>query len=117
MSSRSPTEDELIRDVEAGLNGKHSKLESDGANLRDRDLGDGEAQPPPPKDDQDDAKNTNQPLISGLPFYVLIASVTLGVLLIAFNATAVGTVRVIPPRFNICFCLPFFTLGDPCDNE
>ncbi|KAI0895365.1 MFS general substrate transporter [Annulohypoxylon nitens] len=102
MSSRSPTEDELIRDVEAGLNGKHSKSESEGANLQGHDLGDrGEAKQPPPKDDQDDAKNTNRPLISGLPFYVLIASVTLGVLLIAFNATAVGTaIPAITNEFN-----------------
>ncbi|KAI1454871.1 MFS general substrate transporter [Annulohypoxylon moriforme] len=92
MDSQSPTRGGLARDVESGFNEKHSKADPDGAILNNHNHGDHpDAELTPPTDDQVGTKNANQPLMSGRPFYVLIASVTLGVLLIAFNATAVGT--------------------------
>ncbi|KAI1205589.1 MFS general substrate transporter [Annulohypoxylon truncatum] len=102
MSSQPPVQGGLARDVEAGLNEEHLKTEPGGAILADHDHGDrSDAELSPPRDDQDGTKNTSQPLMSGWPFYVLISSVTLGVLLIAFNATALGTaIPAITNEFN-----------------
>ncbi|KAI0879817.1 MFS general substrate transporter [Annulohypoxylon maeteangense] len=102
MNSQPTVRDGLARDVESRLNEEHGKGESDGAILEDRDRGNhADDELSPPRDDRDGTTNTNQPLMSGWPFYVLMASVTLGVLLIAFNATAVGTaIPAITNEFN-----------------
>ncbi|KAI2467106.1 MFS general substrate transporter [Annulohypoxylon bovei var. microspora] len=102
MSSQQSVQDgHLTRDVESGFNNDHLKTEPDGAILEDRDHDHDDAKLSPPSDDQDGTKNTNEPQMSGWPFYVLMSSVTLGVLLIAFNATALGTaIPAITSEFN-----------------
>ncbi|XXH06178.1 hypothetical protein Hte_012624 [Hypoxylon texense] len=82
----------LIQDVESGRNSDGTKTEPSGSELECRDDGETDlgAQNGDPNGDPNGSK-TKPDRLQGWAFYVLMTSVTLGVLLISFNATTLGT--------------------------
>ncbi|KAI0839334.1 MFS general substrate transporter [Hypoxylon sp. FL0890] len=87
------------RGVEPGFKTDNSRAESSRVDLEDCDHGD--ANQISPNSDKNGIKDANHPHMTGWPFYVTVASVTLAVLLMAFNATAVGTaIPAITSEFN-----------------
>ncbi|KAI1138016.1 MFS general substrate transporter [Hypoxylon sp. FL0543] len=89
------------RDVEAGIETDIPKAEPGGIAPEDHDRKQGDANPIPPDGNSNGIKDANAPKMTGWSFYVMVASVTLAVLLMAFNATAVGTaIPAITSEFN-----------------
>ncbi|KAI1415123.1 MFS general substrate transporter [Hypoxylon sp. FL1857] len=87
------------RDVEPGINTNPPKTESGRVDLDECDHGD--ADPIPPNGDKNGINNASSPQMTRWSFYVMVTSVTLAVLLMAFNATAVGTaIPAITSEFN-----------------
>lgn len=92
MSTQKSIQDGLEpRDIEAGFNTDGPKPEYNTVDIENGERSD--ANQTTPSSDQNGTKDTNVPEMSGFPFHLLMSSVTFAVLLIAFNATALGTVR------------------------
>ncbi|OTA52035.1 MFS general substrate transporter [Hypoxylon sp. EC38] len=102
MNRRSPDQDgPATRDVEPGCSSDFYKAESSKVDLEDREHDD-DVNPIPTGGDKNEINKANPPQMTGCSFYVMVASVTLAVLLMAFNATAVGTVRSHPLLSDAC---------------
>lgn len=78
-------------DVESAIKVDSPKLEYD--KIDNGEHGGDDVGVVPQNDDQTGSGSTSPPQMSGLPFYVAMGSITLGVLLMALNNTALGTVR------------------------
>lgn len=79
-----------IQDIESGRSSDSAKIEPEAADIDGRNDGD---TGPETQDGNPSGSETEHNRLQGWDFYVLMTSVTLGVLLISFNATALGTVR------------------------
>ncbi|OTA90710.1 hypothetical protein M434DRAFT_397799 [Hypoxylon sp. CO27-5] len=91
MNRRLPDQDgPATRDVEPGYSTDFCKAESSRVDLEDREHDD-DVNPIPTGRGKNEINKANPPQMTGWSFYVMVASVTLAVLLMAFNATAVGT--------------------------
>ncbi|KAI2618941.1 MFS general substrate transporter [Hypomontagnella submonticulosa] len=100
MSTQKSIQDGLEpRDIEAGFNTDGPKPEYNTVDIENGERSD--ANQTTPSSDQNGTKDTNVPEMSGFPFHLLMSSVTFAVLLIAFNATALGTaIPAITAEFN-----------------
>ncbi|KAI1765635.1 major facilitator superfamily domain-containing protein [Hypoxylon sp. FL1150] len=87
-----------IQDLESGCSSGSAKIESEAAEIGGCDDGDTNQGT---QEGNLNGNNTEPKRLQGWGFYVLITSVTLGVLLISFNATALGTaIPAITVEFN-----------------
>lgn len=102
----------LLQDVESGHNKDDTKTEPGASELEGRD--DGETDLGIQNDDPNGSQ-TKPGQLQGWAFYVLMTSVTLGVILNAFNSTTLGTVRIAILVFLILPPLTFL-IGDTRDH-
>ncbi|KAI6082491.1 MFS general substrate transporter [Hypoxylon rubiginosum] len=87
-----------IQDIESGRSSDSAKIEPEAADIDGRNDGD---TGPETQDGNPSGSETEHNRLQGWDFYVLMTSVTLGVLLISFNATALGTaIPAITSEFN-----------------
>ncbi|KAI1384344.1 MFS general substrate transporter [Hypoxylon trugodes] len=89
------------RDVELGISTEHSKTNQEKTNPGDSDNNKIDTTPSGSHQNDDGNEVSKPSPLSGWPFYISMASITLGVLLMAFNATAVSTaIPAITSEFN-----------------
>ncbi|KAI0137772.1 MFS general substrate transporter [Hypoxylon sp. NC0597] len=104
MNCQSSVQDgPATRDAKLERSSDLCKVESGKADNKDHNHNDhhDDADPIPPGGDKNEISNADPPQMTGWSFYVMVASVTLAVLLMAFNATAVGTaIPAITSEFN-----------------
>ncbi|KAI1804259.1 MFS general substrate transporter [Daldinia bambusicola] len=103
MNSQQSAEDGSdTQDLESAIDVENLKLGKLNSNkINDEEDGSGDGNSTPQSKDQDGIGSTSHPQMSGLQFYVAIGSVTLAVLIMALNNTALGTaIPAITAEFN-----------------